>query len=259
MLVAWQHQSWHSSHFKKLCFNNRHAWQSPSWVPRSWVNTYSTDPFGAGFSRSARYLVRHSSILLLLLWYFSLPGSNTTETPCRDSLKVQCHHQLIISPDCPWQTDGRWRSEFQRKWHGEQKQCVVVLKMPAGPPIANFFASTTIMFGDTAGFTAWSSSRLYDKIDSIAREMNVFKIEAIGDCYVTVTGLPNPQKAPTKISCMILWLPLQCSIATTGFITMSMHVMSCNHECQQVSHASCGAVSMVCENVLTWFCDRLPS
>lgn len=75
---------------------------------------------------------------------------------------------------------------------------------PNGPPIANFFANTTVMFGDIAGFTAWSSSRqpsevftlletLYGKIDSIAREMNVFKVETIGDCYVAATGLPTPQ------------------------------------------------------------------
>jgi len=76
---------------------------------------------------------------------------------------------------------------------------------PNGPPIANFFANTTVMFGDIAGFTAWSSSRqpsevftlletLYGKIDSIAREMHVFKVETIGDCYVAVTGLPTPQE-----------------------------------------------------------------
>lgn len=75
----------------------------------------------------------------------------------------------------------------------------------SGAPIANFFPSTTIMFGDIAGFTAWSSSRqpsevftlletLYAKFDSIAREMHVFKVETIGDCYVAVTGLPTPQE-----------------------------------------------------------------
>jgi len=76
---------------------------------------------------------------------------------------------------------------------------------PNGTPIASFFANTTVMFGDIAGFTAWSSSRqpsevftlletLYGKIDSIAREMHVFKVETVGDCYVAVTGLPAPQE-----------------------------------------------------------------
>jgi hypothetical protein len=71
-------------------------------------------------------------------------------------------------------------------------------------PIADLFTNTTVMFGDIAGFTAWSSSRqpsevfilletLYGAFDKIAREIQVFKVETIGDCYVAVTGLPNPQ------------------------------------------------------------------
>eukprot|EP00980_Cylindrotheca_fusiformis_P011505 scaffold2696_cov104-Cylindrotheca_fusiformis.AAC.4 len=71
-------------------------------------------------------------------------------------------------------------------------------------PIANLFTNSTVMFGDISGFTAWSSSRnpedvftlletLYRAFDKIAREMNVFKVETIGDCYVAVTGLPTPQ------------------------------------------------------------------
>ncbi|CAJ1963472.1 unnamed protein product [Cylindrotheca closterium] len=75
----------------------------------------------------------------------------------------------------------------------------------SAPPIADLFPNTTVMFGDIAGFTAWSSSRqpsqvfilletLYGSFDKIARELNVFKVETIGDCYVAVTGLPNPQE-----------------------------------------------------------------
>eukprot|EP00980_Cylindrotheca_fusiformis_P019530 scaffold6768_cov109-Cylindrotheca_fusiformis.AAC.5 len=71
-------------------------------------------------------------------------------------------------------------------------------------PIANLFTNATVMFGDISGFTAWSSSRepvdvftlletLYSAFDKIARDMDVFKVETIGDCYVAVTGLPNPQ------------------------------------------------------------------
>eukprot|EP00980_Cylindrotheca_fusiformis_P007472 scaffold1549_cov105-Cylindrotheca_fusiformis.AAC.1 len=73
-----------------------------------------------------------------------------------------------------------------------------------GAPIANLFTKSTVMFGDISGFTAWSSSRepvdvftlletLYRAFDNIARDMDVFKVETIGDCYVAVTGLPNPQ------------------------------------------------------------------
>jgi class 3 adenylate cyclase len=60
------------------------------------------------------------------------------------------------------------------------------------------------MFADIAGFTAWSSQRepaqvftllqtIYQTFDKLAKKLGVFKIETIGDCYVAVTGLPDPQ------------------------------------------------------------------
>ena len=59
------------------------------------------------------------------------------------------------------------------------------------------------IFADIAGFTAWSSERepsqvfklletIYSTFDSIAKRLKVFKVETIGDCYVAVTGLPQP-------------------------------------------------------------------
>ena len=56
---------------------------------------------------------------------------------------------------------------------------------------------------DICGFTAWSSERephevftllefVYNSFDKIARRLNVFKVETIGDCYVAVVGLPEP-------------------------------------------------------------------
>ena len=73
-----------------------------------------------------------------------------------------------------------------------------------GPPIASYFPSTTIMFADIAGFTAWSSTRepdqvftlletLYGAFDAAAKRLGVFKVETIGDCYVAVVGLPQPK------------------------------------------------------------------
>jgi class 3 adenylate cyclase len=70
-------------------------------------------------------------------------------------------------------------------------------------PIADFFPNTTVMFADIAGFTAWSSDRepsevfhlletVWAAFDAIARRLGVFKIETVGDCYVCVTGLPDP-------------------------------------------------------------------
>mmetsp|Transcript_23869 Transcript_23869/g.39456 ORF Transcript_23869/g.39456 Transcript_23869/m.39456 type:complete len:1195 (-) Transcript_23869:99-3683(-) len=72
-------------------------------------------------------------------------------------------------------------------------------------PIADLFPETTIMFADISGFTAWSSERepsqvfylletLYRSFDQLASRLGVFKVETIGDCYVAVTGLPDPNK-----------------------------------------------------------------
>jgi class 3 adenylate cyclase len=73
-----------------------------------------------------------------------------------------------------------------------------------GKPIADLFPHTTVLFADIVGFTAWSSERepeqvftllqtVYHAFDRLAKRRGVFKVETIGDCYVAVTGLPDPQ------------------------------------------------------------------
>ncbi|CAB9526134.1 Receptor-type guanylate cyclase gcy [Seminavis robusta] len=85
--------------------------------------------------------------------------------------------------------------------HGETNQ-----------PMARLYPSCTVFFADIAGFTAWSSARspvqvfelletLYGAFDKMARRRRVFKIETIGDCYVAVTGLPQPQ--PNHVLLMV--------------------------------------------------------
>jgi class 3 adenylate cyclase len=105
-----------------------------------------------------------------------------------------------------------------------------ILKPYATKPIADLFPSTTVMMADLVGFTAWSSVRepsqvfslletIYNAFDVIAKRRKVFKyvsfvqrltdyhgrdthhffsrhfrVETIGDCYVAVTGLPEPRK-----------------------------------------------------------------
>ena len=72
-------------------------------------------------------------------------------------------------------------------------------------PIADFFPNTTVMFANIAGFTAWSSQRephqvfqlletIFRAFDRFANRLGVFKVETIGDCYVAVTGLPEPHQ-----------------------------------------------------------------
>jgi len=71
--------------------------------------------------------------------------------------------------------------------------------------IADLFPDTTIMCADIAGFTAWCSEReprqvfhlletVYGSFDKAAQDYGVFKVETVGDCYVAVTGLPEPNK-----------------------------------------------------------------
>lgn len=79
-------------------------------------------------------------------------------------------------------------------------------------PIADLFPKTTIMFADIAGFTAWSSARepeavftlletIYRAFDGIAKRRRVFKVEVVGDCYVAVCGLPDPNKDHHSVMC----------------------------------------------------------
>lgn len=71
--------------------------------------------------------------------------------------------------------------------------------------VSSDLLSTTVMFADLVGFTAWSSVRepahvftlletIYSAFDKIAKRRRVFKVETVGDCYVAVAGLPEPRR-----------------------------------------------------------------
>ncbi|CAB9520723.1 Receptor-type guanylate cyclase gcy [Seminavis robusta] len=72
-----------------------------------------------------------------------------------------------------------------------------------GSQIADEYENCTVLFSDLAGFTAWSSARtpsevfelletLFNAIDAIALRRKIFKVETIGDCWLGVCGLPEP-------------------------------------------------------------------
>lgn len=59
------------------------------------------------------------------------------------------------------------------------------------PPLADYFATATVMFADICGFTAWSSVRepsqvftlletVYGEFDRLTRHAKVFKVETVG-------------------------------------------------------------------------------
>jgi class 3 adenylate cyclase len=94
-------------------------------------------------------------------------------------------------------------------WEAEANTGVVDHKQA----IASEYPETTIFFADLVGFIKWSATRtavevfqllkaLYGEFDVIANKRNVFKVETIGDCYVAVTGLPNPQDSMYVSSCL---------------------------------------------------------
>jgi class 3 adenylate cyclase len=77
-------------------------------------------------------------------------------------------------------------------------------------PLASLFLDTTVLYADIAGFTEWSAMRnpeqvfelletLFRTFDKIARRLGVYKVETVGDCYIAVTGLPEPQPDHAKI------------------------------------------------------------
>ena len=88
--------------------------------------------------------------------------------------------------------------------------------MQGDQPIADLFPHCTVMFADISGFTAWSSTRepaqvfillqtVYQCFDLIAKKRQVFKVETIGDSYIAVTGLPEPQTKHASIMARFAW------------------------------------------------------
>ncbi|KAL3937168.1 MAG: hypothetical protein SGBAC_007652 [Bacillariaceae sp.] len=84
--------------------------------------------------------------------------------------------------------------------------------MIGSAPLADLFPNTTVIFADIVGFTAWSSQRepsqvfvlletIYNAFDKIAYRHGVFKVETVGDCYVAVAGLPEPDEEHAVAAC----------------------------------------------------------
>ena len=83
------------------------------------------------------------------------------------------------------------------------------------PPLADYFATATVMFADICGFTAWSSVRepsqvftlletLYGSFDRLTKHSKVFKVETVGDSYIAATGIPKYHRGRDVAACFEL-------------------------------------------------------
>ncbi|GMH45144.1 hypothetical protein BSKO_13101 [Bryopsis sp. KO-2023] len=85
----------------------------------------------------------------------------------------------------------------------------VAAALSSGRPVEpEPFDCVTIFFSDVVGFTKISSAlearevmdmlhRLYKAFDSLTTKYGLFKVETIGDAYMVVANLPNPQARHT--------------------------------------------------------------
>jgi adenylate cyclase len=71
-------------------------------------------------------------------------------------------------------------------------------------PIADQFASASILFADVANFTPWSErltpadvvgylDHIFSDFDDLAERYELEKIKTIGDCYMVAAGVPTPR------------------------------------------------------------------
>jgi hypothetical protein len=77
------------------------------------------------------------------------------------------------------------------------------LALDTSEPIADDFEHASIMFADISNFTYWSSQHtpnevftllesIFFEFDRIAKDMGVYKLSTVGDCYIAVMGVPCP-------------------------------------------------------------------
>ncbi|CAJ1964614.1 unnamed protein product [Cylindrotheca closterium] len=131
------------------------------------------------------------------------------------TIRDRLFHVNYNSDDDSTAGEGGKQSDLLKKATKYQLKTFMATALPTGKansleffdskPIADLFLHATVLFADISGFTAWSSVRepsqvftlletVYRAFDVIAKRRKVFKVETVGDCYVAVTGLPEPRK-----------------------------------------------------------------
>lgn len=102
-------------------------------------------------------------------------------------------------------------------------------------PIADDFPEVTVLFADLVGFTPMASNLsaievvsmlngLFSQFDALVAERGLEKIKTIGDAYMVVGGLPEPQ--PDHASRVVdLALAMQiCTVESSHFPDMSIRI-----------------------------------
>src|SRR3982751_4644231 len=75
--------------------------------------------------------------------------------------------------------------------------------------IADHYSEVTVLFADIVGFTSMSQIRepteivsllngIFTRFDEIATKHSIEKIKTVGDAYMAVAGLPNPDQDDSK-------------------------------------------------------------
>jgi class 3 adenylate cyclase len=133
----------------------------------------------------------------------------------RSLLAKAAESTAIVDSIFPKQVQGRLLQDTTTPLHPSKR---IMGVDTSRSHIADLFPECTVLFADIAGFTAWSSTRgpehvftlletVYQAFDKAAKLRKVFKVETIGDCYLAVTGLPNPQ---TKHALIMIQFAIEC-------------------------------------------------
>eukprot|EP00339_Tiarina_fusa_P009126 CAMPEP_0117078732 /NCGR_PEP_ID=MMETSP0472-20121206/55519_1 /TAXON_ID=693140 ORGANISM="Tiarina fusus, Strain LIS" /NCGR_SAMPLE_ID=MMETSP0472 /ASSEMBLY_ACC=CAM_ASM_000603 /LENGTH=778 /DNA_ID=CAMNT_0004805609 /DNA_START=94 /DNA_END=2428 /DNA_ORIENTATION=- len=187
-------------------YMNRHGSSAPVWVTIAIATSFAImalaffayDKYVTSRNNTIVAAAARSNVLLASLFPKNVRDQLVAEREQHER-KTGAKNQLKSFLNA--QRDGTEEDTSERS--GSNSMGITSNGTPS-KPIADLFPETTILFCDIAGFTAWSSTRepsqvftlletLYNAFDAHALRRKIYKVETIGDCYVAVTGLPEPR------------------------------------------------------------------
>jgi class 3 adenylate cyclase len=102
-------------------------------------------------------------------------------------------------------------------------------------PIADDFTDVTVLFADIVGFTPMAShltavevvnvlNELFSRFDELVEERGLEKVKTIGDAYMAVGGLPEPQEDHALRVVDLALAMQQCTMTSRHFPDMSIRI-----------------------------------